>query len=451
MTAIIAAIVLLPAAMPRRASLPAVNPAQPAIRAEHPLVRAARVLGPGLLMAGAAIGVSHLMQSTRAGAAFGFQLVVLVVAANVFKYPFFEYGHRWAAATGESLLDGYLRMGRGYLWLFLALNLVTAVISIAGVTFVTAALAQNLFQLGLGAEIWSAILMALAIVVVIVGRYRTLDLAMKIMMSLLFVATVMAFGAAVWHGPVAPPDLVGPSPWRAVHLGFLLALMGWMPAPIELSVWQSLWVGARDEAAGSRTSLADARLDFNLGYGLTTVLAVMFISLGALVMYGSGEVFAESNVGFAAQLVALYAATLGPWIRPIVAVAALTAMLSTTLTVIDAYPRSLAVAQSLLGRRRGGSAQRRHGLWMAGSCLVAMVIVHFFRTGFTQLIDLATIIAFLTAPVFAWLNLRLMASEHLPATARPATWLRGLSWTGLLFLLGFGLLYLAQRFHLLGV
>lgn len=426
------------------------SPEQHVIRPERPLVRAARVLGPGLLMAGAAIGVSHLMQSTRAGAAFGFQLVILVVAANLFKYPFFEYGHRWAAATGESLLDGYLRMGRSYLWLFLSLNLVTAMISVAGVTFVTAALAQNLFQLGLGAEIWSAILMTLAIVIIVVGRYRSLDLTMKVMMALLFVATVLAFGAALWHGPVAPPGFVGPSPWQAVHLGFLIALMGWMPAPIELSVWQSLWVGARDEAAGSRTTLADARLDFNLGYGLTTVLAVMFISLGALVMYGSGEVFAESNVGFAAQLVALYATTLGPWIRPIVAVAALTAMLSTTLTVIDAYPRSLAVAQSLLGRRAAPSARRRHGVWMVASCLVAMVIIHFFRTSFTQLIDLATIIAFLTAPVFAWLNLRLMASDHLPREARPARWLRALSWAGLVFMLGFGLLYLGQRLDLLG-
>lgn len=414
---------------------------------ENPFVRAARVLGPGLLMAGAAIGVSHLMQSTRAGAAFGFQLVVLVVAANVFKYPFFEYGHRWAAATGESLLDGYLRMGRGYLWLFLVLNVVTAVISIAGVTFVTAALAQNLFQLGLGPEVWSALLMALALLVVVVGHYRSLDIAMKVMMALLFVATVLALGAAIWHGSVAPDGFIGPDPWQAVHLGFLIALMGWMPAPIELSVWQSLWVGARDESSGHRTSLGDARLDFNLGYGLTTVLAVMFVSLGALVMYGSGETFAESNVGFAAQLVALYGATLGPWVRPVIAVAALMAMLSTTLTVIDAYPRSLAVAQSLLRRRSVIRGQRLHGFWIVATCVLAMFIIHFFRARFTQLIDLVTIIAFLTAPIFAYLNLRLMASDHLPAGSRPALWLRLLSYAGMIFLLAFGLLYLAQRLH----
>jgi Mn2+/Fe2+ NRAMP family transporter len=43
-----------------------------------------RWVGPGLLMAGAAIGVSHLMQATRAGASFGFDLLLgLVVVVNL--------------------------------------------------------------------------------------------------------------------------------------------------------------------------------------------------------------------------------------------------------------------------------------------------------------------------------------------------------------------------------
>ena len=65
-----------------------------------------RAVGPGLLMAGAAVGTSHLVQSTRAGADFGFQLVVLLI--NALKYPFFEYGHRYAAGTGVPCAFGLL-------------------------------------------------------------------------------------------------------------------------------------------------------------------------------------------------------------------------------------------------------------------------------------------------------------------------------------------------------
>ena len=46
-------------------------------------------LGPGLLFAGAAIGVSHLVQSTKAGAEFGFGLIWALILCNFFKYPFF--------------------------------------------------------------------------------------------------------------------------------------------------------------------------------------------------------------------------------------------------------------------------------------------------------------------------------------------------------------------------
>lgn len=45
---------------------------------EH-IKRVQQVFGPGILIAAAAIGVSHLVQSTRAGADFGFQLIVLIL------------------------------------------------------------------------------------------------------------------------------------------------------------------------------------------------------------------------------------------------------------------------------------------------------------------------------------------------------------------------------------
>jgi Mn2+/Fe2+ NRAMP family transporter len=401
-------------------------------------------------MAGMAIGVSHLMQSTRAGAGFGFQLVGLVIAVHLAKYPFFEYGHRYAAATGESLLHGYLRLGRGALVAFFLIHTVTSVVGIAAIVFVTTALAQNLFQFGLNTTVWSALLIGSGITLVIVGRFRGLDLVIRIMLAVLVVSTALALAAAVWHGPVAPEKFQDPSPWQAANLGFLIALMGWMPAAIEVSVFQSLWLVARDEATGRRVSMADALFDFNLGYGLTTVMAVVFLSLGALVMYGSAETFASSNVDFASQLVGMYGQTLGEWIRPVMAVVALVAMLSTTLTSIDASPRSLAVAQSLLQRRESFSAERLHAVWMIGVGLAALLIIYAFQSRFTQFIDLVTTFSFLAAPVFAFLNMRLIASPDMPEDARPGPATRVLALAGFVFLVGFGLLWVIVRFDLLG-
>ena len=67
-------------------------------------------LGPGLLFAGTAIGVSHLVQSTKAGAEFGFGLIWALLIAILLKYPFFKFAPKYSIATNESVLYGYKKL-----------------------------------------------------------------------------------------------------------------------------------------------------------------------------------------------------------------------------------------------------------------------------------------------------------------------------------------------------
>ncbi len=398
-------------------------------------------MGPGLLMAGAAIGVSHLVQSTRAGADYGLQLLIIVILVNFFKYPFFEFGHRYAAATGENLLQGYLRMGKLYLYAFFLLNIVSAIISVAGVTIVTAGIADYIGGGQQGAVFWSGILLVISVGILVIGHYRWLDLSMKMMMAVLFVATVAAAATALWHGPEAVLS-TAPSPWTKVGIGFIIALMGWMPAPVELSVWQSLWVQAQSRERGRPVTWREAKIDFNVGYALTIFMAVSFVMMGAYVMYGSGIVFSNSGAGFAAQLVELYQKVLGSWSKPVVALAAMAAMFSTVITCVDAYPRSLAVSLELLFPKLGQSPRTHHAIWMLVVSAAALVIIMSFASRLKSLIDLATTIAFLAAPFFAYLNYRLITSAHIPQNMRPHAALRILAVAGLVFLKLFGLAYI---------
>jgi Mn2+/Fe2+ NRAMP family transporter len=57
-----------------------------------------------------------------------------------------------------------------------------------------------------------------------------------------------------------------------------------------------------------------------------------------------------------------------------------------------------------------------------------------------------TTLAFLSAPLFAYLNHRVMTTAKLPAGAAPPRWLNALSWTGLVFLTCFSILFLVVRF-----
>ncbi|SFM26111.1 Mn2+ and Fe2+ transporters of the NRAMP family [Ectothiorhodospira mobilis] len=410
-------------------------------------------IGPGLLMAGAAIGVSHLVQSTRAGAEYGLLLLPAILLACILKYPFLEFGPRYAAATGEHLLSGYRRLGRWALGLFALVTLGTMFIIQAVVTVVTAGLLGTLVGLEVSTFTLSVWILAACLVLLAMGDYRGVDLGMKLIMAVLTACTVAAVAVAVWGMPQWQ-GITGveeaPRLWTGAGFAFLLALLGWMPIPLDVAVWHSLWTLERARETGTRPSLGQALTDFRIGFWAATLMAAAFLLLGALTLYADGRVFADSAVGFAGQLVDLYAGTLGEWSRPIIAVAALTTMFSTTLAVTDAYPR---VVLALWRTARGGetgNVNHRHGrlayaLVLAGILAGALALIRFAGERFTAFIDLATTLSFLSAPVLAWLTLRVVTHAHMSPADRPGGLTLALAWAGLAFLTVFSLIWLAWR------
>jgi hypothetical protein len=106
-------------------------------------------------------------------------------------------------------------------------------------------------------------------------------------------------------------------------------------------------------------------------------------------MYGSGLTLQNSSGGFATQLVDVYEQVLGGWAGPVIAIAAFATMFSTTLTVIDGYPRALAVGTHIIAPGLGG-VNRLYIGWMAVTCLAALVLITMFASSLTGLIDLVT-------------------------------------------------------------
>ncbi len=410
-----------------------------------------KTLGPGLIMAGAAVGVSHLVQSTRAGADYGFLLLGLILLACALKYPFLEFGPRYTAATGESLLAGYRRLGRWALGLYLVITLGTMFAIQASVTVVTAGLGGRLLGLEWSNTALSAMVLGVCLAILGWGRFRGLDLAMKLVMGLLTALTLTAVAFAV--GTPAHWETVELGPpastlWTGAGIAFVLALLGWMPIPLDVAAWHSLWSLQRRRQTGHRPSLAHALLDFRIGYIGASLLAACFLILGAMVMFGTGERFSEDAVTFSDQLAGLYASTLGDWSAPVILFAAFTVMFSTTLAVTDAYPRVLG---GLLGFVRpewndgAGPVRRLYFSCLALVAAGALAVIHFFGHAFTLLVDFATTLSFLSAPVLAWLNLRAVQLPGVPEAARPGRGLIWLSRAGIVFLLGFSLLWAAWR------
>ena len=156
-------------------------------------------LGPGLLFAGAAIGVSHLVQSTRSGADFGFGLLWALLLIHLVKYPFFQYGPRYASATGESLLEGYQKLGKGVLGLYGVLTFLTMFTIQAAVTIVTAGIATSLFGDFISVKVWTIVILSLCFIILNIGRYQFLDVAIKIIVITLTLTTLTATGLAFYN------------------------------------------------------------------------------------------------------------------------------------------------------------------------------------------------------------------------------------------------------------
>jgi Mn2+/Fe2+ NRAMP family transporter len=305
-----------------------------------------KALGPGILLATAAVGGSHIVASTQAGALFGWQLAVLILLVNVLKYPFFRFGVEYSLQTGETLLEGYKKQGRGYLLSFVWLNLIAAVVNTAGVLLLTASLLQFFMPVQLSLTVLCLIVLAVCLLILLAGQYKLLDNVSKWVMVLLTITTVAAAVIAFNKGQAAPADFVGPSPWQLMYLGFLVALMGWMPAPIEISAINSLWLKAKQQH--TPVNKQDGLFDFNLGYWSTTALALVFLALGALVQYGSEQRVEFAGAAYTSQFVAMYANTIGDWSKLLVALVAFLCMFGTTLTVLDGYARTINESFQLL-------------------------------------------------------------------------------------------------------
>ena len=399
-------------------------------------------LGPGILMASAAVGGSHIIASTQAGAIYGWQLAIIIILANLFKYPFFRFGVQYTLDSGNTLLEGYLQKGRVYLWIFFLLNVFATIINTAAVGLLCAAILTFVLPFPVPVPTLSLIVIGGSSLILLLGKYRILDGLSKLIMIALTVTTVAAVAIALMRNGiqgVASPDYISPSPWELSALAFIVALMGWMPAPIEISAINSMWVVAKRRL--TKVSYRDGIFDFNVGFIGTAILAVIFLALGALVQFGSGEPVEMVGGKYIAQLINMYASTIGDWARGLIAFIAFMCMFGTTLTVIDGYSRTNVESLRLLLKTQE-SSPRTLNIAILLAAISGLAVVFYFNNAVGPMLKFAMIASFVSTPIFAWLNLSLvLKGEH-----RFKGGLLWLSIIGLIYLTGFTLLFIADQF-----
>ena len=363
-------------------------------------------VGPGLLFAAAAIGVSHLVQSTRAGAGYAWLLIPAIVVANLLKWPLFEAGPRYAYSQKRNLLHAYPRIA---VWALPVVALVTfgsMFIVTATVGVVTAGLFQQVLPFNVSESTVLLILLLGCVLILWNGKQQRLEKIIRPILILLVLATLVAVILGLFT-PFPDWSTASFSFGNSGDLAFFIALMGWMPAPLDISIWYSQWSALKLKEGGDYIAT-----DFRIGFGGTTFMAVVFVLLGAIFLFDIGDL-PSSAIGFAGSLQQAYSEVFGVF-SVLIVIAAITCMFSTTLAVMDAYPR---VCRAILRNDADESA----GLYRALLVILAAggwIIAIQFSGEMTLLVQFATVMAFLSAPVIAWLNmsaLRLLPPDHQPS------------------------------------
>lgn len=398
-------------------------------------------LGPGLLFAGAAIGVSHLVQSTRAGADYGLGLLWVLILVVLIKYPFFQFGPRYAAATGNSLLVGYRKLGKPVLWAYFILTLGTMFTIQTAVTIVTAGIAVQLFGITDDIAVWSVAITLLCAVTLVIGKYNILDKLMKVIIVTLTLSTLAAVFFALRETAFTQTEATENIfqqilPTGTAGIAFLIAFMGWMPAPLDISIWHSLWTLEKNDK--SREAVRDSLFDFNIGYGGAVILGIAFMTLGALVMFGTGESFSPRGGVFAGQLIDMYTSSLGQWATILIGAAAFTTMFSTTLTTLDASPRAMSATTELLGIN---VKNKGYLFWLVILILGTSGILFFLISEMGILVEIATVLSFLTAPFYAICNYLVLRDKSIPESARLSKGMHIFSVLSIVALVGFSVWY----------
>ncbi len=403
-------------------------------------------LGPGILLTATAVGVSHLVQSVQAGAKFGYLFIVFIFLAHLIKLPFFEIAPRYSAITKKSLLSGYNDLGKKYIWLYFFITLSSTFTIIAAVSVVAGGIFANIMPFHLDIKIWASIALSTCYIILLIGKYSFLDKIIKpIILSLLIttvIAVIFSYNADIIKLDSYKNNF---SFLKKTDILFLIAFLGWMPCPLDCSVWNSIWIEEKYHLHKQDVSLKNSILDFRIGFFSTAILAILFLLLGNIIFYGTDTQISSKSIVFLNQFFLAYTTNLGNGVFWIVAITAFFTMFSTVITCLDGSPRVFTRIFDILLKEKQTDWKKENIIYiimLTISFFGGLIIINCFFSNMKHLIFLATSISFVTAPIIAFLNLKLLKSDHYPKQYLPKKYFFYYSYFSLFVLIAFVMFFI---------
>jgi len=236
-----------------------------------------RNIGPGLVIAATGLGAGDLIAASVAGARFGTAILWAAILGALMKFVMNEGLTRWQLATGSTLLEGWVQRLPRIISLYFFIYLLLWSVIVSGALIAGTGLAAHALLPQLSVEAWGVLHSLLALLLVLVGRYRLLEILMKIFMGLMLLV-VIACAALV--APAIPGVLGGlllPSIPDGSAL-FILSVIGGVGGSVTLLCY-GYWI--RERGWNARTDLSRSRNDLVIAYVLTGLFGVGIMIIAA--------------------------------------------------------------------------------------------------------------------------------------------------------------------------
>ncbi|MDQ3887444.1 MAG: Nramp family divalent metal transporter [Actinomycetota bacterium] len=258
------------------------------------------------MAAATGVGAGDLVATLIAGADFGTVLLWAAVLGALLKLGLAEAVGRWHLASGGTLLDGWRSLGR---WATTFFGLYAVVWGfVYGATAMSASgLPLNAMIGGLSVRYWGVICGVVGFLLVLLGRYGTIEKIMKVLVAVMFVTVV---GTAVLVVPDLGDVAAGLVPrLPAESLVNVLGLIGGVGGTITLAAY-GYWTMARGWRGPAWIRMM--RLDNAVGYVMTGIFVVAMLVVGADILAGRDVTSDDTGLLFLAdELAARY----GSWAR----------------------------------------------------------------------------------------------------------------------------------------
>lgn len=364
------------------------------------------------MMAATAVGVSHLVHATRAGAGYGLSLAVVIVAIVLLKYPAFRFAVEYASVTGKSLVHAYVRRGRIAVGWLLVTMLIEILVGTSVLSLITAGVLINVFDLPVSSSVAAVVVAMVTAAILLNGRYEKAEGIVKLLVVAFSLTTLLVTAVAVPALGAADRGVIEPIELDRTTFGFIVAMTGYMPLPLAAAIFHSVWV--REKKRISDYPMSQAVLDLNIGWWLTAVLALSFMVIGAAVLHQTDAVMPDSAPGFAAMLFAVFTGLAGDWIYPILAAGGVAVVWSTLVAIMDAVPRILdRLWRELMAREE--PARNLYPRFLVLQVLGASLVLTLLLGDFATFVDISASLTFVIAPAVAWYNYRAVISSEVAA------------------------------------